>query len=437
MITFIGFTLMLSIIVLILLRRITPIVAFTTLPVAASLSAGFSVEQTGTFIKSGLATVAPTATLFIFAILYFGVMRDRGLFHPLVNFLIRMTRGRPIPVALMTVATTALVHLDGIGAATFLLIIPALLPVYQRLNMNPLMLLCLVGTTAGVSNMVPWGGTTTRAAAVTGFDATQLWLALVPVQAIGLLCLFAIAGWLGYRCQRGAQAMAKPPTELPDASVQGLTETHALSPRCWRYWANLGLTLTIVGCLFAGLLPLQATFMIGLGIALPLNFPSLTQQSERLKAHAGDAMHMALVILAAGVLLGILSGTRMSEGMAMALNGLMPVDSGQYLHVAIGALGVPLGMLFSPDAYYFALLPVINEVAVASGVSADSVARAMLIGENTGFIVSPMVPSVYLAVALAGMELRAHIRYTFFWAWAVSLVMLAFAVFIGVIGFSQ
>lgn len=433
MITTLGFLMMLVIIGLILLRRISPVVAFTTLPVAACLLAGFNPGQIGEFIKAGLITVTPTAALFLFAILFFGIMRDRGLFDPLVNLLIRSTGGKPLAVALVTVLVTSVVHLDGVGAATFLLTIPALLPLYKRLNMSPAMLLCLVGTTAGVINMVPWGGTTARAAAVSGLDATELWLGLLPVQLVGLVCMLLVATVLGSRAQRRRPMSlgAAASVDLDSLSTEG--REFGLSPRNLRYWLNVALTGAILACLFTGIFPLYACFMVGLGIALPLNFPSLDTQAERLKAHASDALQMVLVMMAAAVLLGVLSGAKMSDGMALALIDFLPGGSAQYLHVIVGFFGVPLGMIFSPDAYYFALLPVIRDVAAAAGVPLEAVARAMLIGENTGFSISPVVPSVYLALALSGVELRKHMAYTFFWAWGVSLVMLAFAVATGAV----
>lgn len=433
MITTLGFLMMLAIIGLILLRRISPVVAFTTLPVVVCLLAGFNLAQIGEFIKAGLITVAPTAALFLFAILFFGIMRDRGLFDPLVNLLIRSTGGKPLAVALVTVLVTSVVHLDGVGAATFLLTIPALLPLYKRLNMSPTMLLCLVGTTAGVINMVPWGGTTARAAAVSGLDATELWLGLLPVQMVGLVCMLGVATILGSRAQR-RQPMslgAAATRDMDDLQMQ--SREFSLSPRQLRYWLNVALTGGILLCLFTGIFPLYACFMVGLGIALPLNFPSLDAQAERLKAHASDALQMVLVMMAAAVLLGVLSGAKMSDGMALALIDILPAGAAQYLHVIVGFFGVPLGMIFSPDAYYFALLPVIKDVAIAAGVPLEAVARAMLIGENTGFSISPVVPSVYLALALSGVELRKHMAYTFFWAWGVSLVMLAFAVATGAV----
>jgi CitMHS family citrate-Mg2+:H+ or citrate-Ca2+:H+ symporter len=433
MITTLGFLMMLAIIGLILLRRISPVVAFTTLPVVVCLLAGFNLGQIGEFIKTGLITVAPTAALFLFAILFFGIMRDRGLFDPLVNLLIRSTGGKPLAVAVVTVLVTSVVHLDGVGAATFLLTIPALLPLYKRLNMSPAMLLCLVGTTAGVINMVPWGGTTARAAAVSGLDATELWLGLLPVQMVGLVCMLGVATILGLRAQRRQPMSLGAAATCDMDDLQTQSREFSLSPRELRYWLNVGLTAAILVCLFTGIFPLYACFMVGLGIALPLNFPSLDAQAERLKAHASDALQMVLVMMAAAVLLGVLSGAKMSDGMALALIDILPAGSAQYLHVIVGFFGVPLGMIFSPDAYYFALLPVIKDVAAAAGVPLEAVARAMLIGENTGFSISPVVPSVYLALALSGVELRKHMAYTFFWAWGVSLVMLAFAVATGAV----
>jgi CitMHS family citrate-Mg2+:H+ or citrate-Ca2+:H+ symporter len=433
MITALGFGLMFLIVTLILLRRISPLVAFVTLPVIASALAGFGLGEIGKFITEGLKAVAPTATLFIFAILYFGVMRERGLFAPLVNFLLRSTGGKPLAVAVVTVAVTAVTHLDGIGAATFLLVIPALLPLYLRLGMKREMLLCLVVLSAGVMNMVPWGGTTARASAVTGIDASQLWISLIPVQAVGLALVMALAVFLGLRAQRSPLGHGMLAGHEAAQTAEPADDGRQLSPLSWRYWANLVLTLIILVCLFTGAFPLFACFMVGLGVALVLNYPSLAEQNQAVLRHASDAMQMALVMLAAGILLGVLAGAGMSDGMAHWMINVLPEGSANWLHVIIGAFGVPLGMLFSPDAYYFALLPVIRDVAVAAGVDAQGVASAMLIGENTGFGISPVVPSVYLAIGLAGVELYKHIRYTVLWAWGISLVMLAAAVVFGVV----
>ena len=60
MITALGFTLMLTIVTLILMRRITPLVAFVTLPVIACVMAGFGLGEIGKFITEGLKAVSYT-----------------------------------------------------------------------------------------------------------------------------------------------------------------------------------------------------------------------------------------------------------------------------------------------------------------------------------------------------------------------------------------
>ncbi|WP_027350909.1 CitMHS family transporter [Halotalea alkalilenta] len=431
MITALGFAMMFSIIALILLRKLSPIVAFSTLPIAAALLAGFSPQELGEFVGSGLSMVTPTAALFVFAILYFGIMRERGLFDPLVAALLRRIHGDPLRLTVITVLMTALVHLDGIGAATFLLTIPALLPIYQRLRISPLVMLCLIGLSAGVMNMVPWGGTTTRAAATSGIDATALWLPLIPVQGFGLGLLICFAVFFGLR---GRRALSGLDVAGERAGLTQLPEREeAVSPRHWCYWANVVLTVLVLAALFAGLFPLYLCFMIGLALALLINYPDLAAQGRQLARHAPDALQMALVMFAAGVLLGVISGSAMSDGMADALIALLPDGSARYLHLVVGIFGVPLQMIFSPDAYFFALMPLVRDIASATGVPAEAVARAMLIGENTGFSISPVVPSVYLAIGLAGVELRQHIKHTFLWAWGLSVALLIFAVLIGVV----
>ncbi|WP_347875874.1 SLC13 family permease [Rhodococcus sp. (in: high G+C Gram-positive bacteria)] len=102
----------------------------------------------------------------------------------------------------MAVATTALAvvaHLDGAGATTFLIAVPAMLPIYERLGMSRLVLATCVGLGAGVMNMVPWGGPTARAAATLGVDANELWVPLIPAQIAGVAYALGAAYYLGRR----------------------------------------------------------------------------------------------------------------------------------------------------------------------------------------------------------------------------------------------
>ena len=101
----------------------------------------------------------------MFAVLYFGTMLDTGLFDPIVERIIRYAKGDPLKVVMGTAILTMMVHLDGDGTATFMIVISAFLPVYRQLKINKLLLPCIVALGVGPMHLVPWSGTSARAMA--------------------------------------------------------------------------------------------------------------------------------------------------------------------------------------------------------------------------------------------------------------------------------
>lgn len=453
MLVLIGFLLVICIVVLLISRKVSPLVAFSVLPLIAGLIAGFSPGELGEFMNEGITSVIPTAVLFIFAILFFGLMRDRGLFEPIIRFLIGLIREKPVGLTLVTVMVAMVTHVDGVGATTFLLTIPALLPVYDRMKVRREVLLLLTGLTAGIVNMVPWGGPIVRAAAAINEDVRELWLPLIPVQILGLVIMIVVAVILGniekkrIAAGRNEKLLLSSVTgggtdhsrsgAADSAPDSGTTDTDSMSfsPRDWRFWANAALTLAVLICLFAGLMPLHLLFLLGFGVALVLNFKTTDGQDASLARHAKDALSMGGILIVVGVFLGVLTGTGMLDTMGDALVSLTPSGAAGWIHVAFGFVAVPLGMIFGPDAMFFGILPLVAEISASAGVPAADVARSILIGENTGFSISPVVPSVYLLVGLGGVKLGDHIRFTFLWAWAIGIVLMLFALVTGIVGF--
>lgn len=460
----IGFLMLALVLGSLLTRKLSPLVAFTAIPVAAGFVLGFGIEDLGLFMADGVSSVAPMVALFIFSILYFGLMRDRGLFEPVVQFAVRAINGKPIRLTIITVLIAALAHLDGAGATTFLLTIPTLLPIYDRLKVRRVVLLMLVGTSAGIMNMVPWGGPTVRAATALELDAGEIWRPLIPVQLFGLIVALGFAIVIGVIETRRLARMhqksqietrehalvgtgsgpgdSSPTTKPPvnETSGEAPAEHHPdtsgyLSPRTWRYWANLALTLALLAVLFTGVLPLHLCFMIAFGLALALNYKKPDLQDASLRRNAGEALYMGAVLLAVGVFLGILTSTGMMTGITDTITGLLPDGAARWSHIIIGFFAVPLDLILGADPFAFGLLPVVDQVASTGGVESESVARALLIGQNAGFSISPLAPSVYLAIGLAKVPLGQHIRFSLPWVWVSGLLMLAFALLIGAVTF--
>ena len=461
MLSIIGFAVIASVATLLILGRVSPIVGLTLIPLLGAFAAGFTPAEITGFFESGLGSVMDVAVMLVFAILFFGVLNDVHLFNPLINFMLRVSRGNIVGVCVGTVLLAAMCHLDGSGATTFLICLPALLPLYKRLEMSPYLLMLLASTSIGIMNMLPWGGPVGRAAAVIGLDPVELWHGLIPVQIIGLVLLVGMASVLGMRerrriaKRRGSYQMAGVGAgggngsaggdaegsvdgatgESANSSVDGATEgsAPALHERPHRPLANYLLILATVAVLVSGALPSGLVFMVALSLALMVNCPSVSAQMERVRKHSPNALGTGGIILAAGSFLGILEESGMLDALAGNMVSFLPDVLVTHLHLFIGFLGMPLELVLSTDAYYFALLPLVDNIAAGQGVESTTVAYSMIIGNIIGTYVSPFNASVWLAVGLAGVDLGKHIRYSFMWMWGFTLALFAASVGIGVI----
>ncbi|EFE96930.1 CitMHS family transporter [Serratia odorifera] len=416
-------------VILLMSGRVSPVVTLILVPIIAAMLAGFPIGQIQGFISKGIVTLAPVVALFICAILYFSIMNAQGLFTPLVEKLLQLAGNSPTRIMMINVLVTALAHLDGAGATTYLITITAFLPVYQRLGLNLLHLTLLTGCTAGIMNMVPWTAPVLRAASVVNIDPITLWQPLWPVQLFGLGCCLVMA-WI----------LSKTPRVKP-VVTPGLTTENAgvpnTAPPRWRYWSNALLTLVMIVLLLASGLPSLFIFLIALALALAINYPDAKTQLLSIRQNAGEALLLATVLFSAAVFLGVLTHSGMLEQVTNQAIALLPETLSRYLYLLLGVFALPLGMMFGADPWYFGILPVVMSIGEAHGIDPAFAARAMMLGENVGFSISPMVGSAWLLASLSGIDLGRHIRHSLLAIWCVALLMLAMAVLIGAVGLPQ
>ena len=423
MLTWLGLAAITALLALILFRITSVLVALTLVPMAAAIAGGFA-PQLGAFAMDGIRGVAPTAALLAFAVVYFGVMHDAGLFDPVIRHVVRLVGRDPGKVVVGTAVLATVAHLDGAGASTFMVTVPAMLPIYQKLGMDPLILTCTTAMAAGTMNIMPWGGPATRAATALQVGVGELFTPLVIPTLAGIATVFVLAAWIGVRARRHGVRVA----EEHEEGVAGTDRW----PRF--FWVNVLLTLATLSALVVEILPLPVVFLVACALALVINFPNARAQRERLEAHGHAAMVMVTTVLAAGLFAGIMTGTGMLTSMARDIVSILPAGVLGHLPVLLAIVSMPLSLAFDPDSFYFGVLPVVAAASQAAGASAIEVGRAALVGQmTTGFPVSPLTPATFLLVGLAGVDLADHQRRAIPYLFVISLVMAAAALVSGAI----
>ncbi len=429
--------------------------------------------------------------MLMFAIVYFGVMIDVGLFDPIVRGILRFCKADPMRVVVGTAVLAAIVSLDGDGSTTFMITVSAMYPLYKRLGLSLVVMTGVAATANGVMNTLPWGGPTARAATALKLDAADIFVPMIPALAAGLVFVFALAYVLGLKERRrvGVLALpgargAEPESEdlvpaaaTPTAATATATATTAgtatpasgsaapvpatsdpvsgaappgeaapagaedgfqgldpdrptLRPRL--YWFNAGLTVALLTAMIMELLPIPVLFLLGAALALTVNFPHMPDQKARIAAHADNVLNVAGMVFAAAVFTGVLTGTGMVKHMADWLVGAIPEGMGPHMALVTGLLSLPLTYFMSNDGFYFGVLPVLAEAGAAHGVSPLEIARASLVGQAL-HMSSPLVPAVYVLVGMAKVEFGDHTRFTVKWAALTSLVVLAAGMLFGII----
>jgi CitMHS family citrate-Mg2+:H+ or citrate-Ca2+:H+ symporter len=419
-----GFLTIFILLAVIMMKKLSPLVALISVPIITAIIGGHGLKI-GKFINDGVKSIAPTGTMFIFAILFFGILTDAGTFQPIIDKILKVVGKDPVKIAVGTAILSMIVHLDGSGAVTFLVTVPAMLPLYEALGMRKTTLATIVGLGAGVMNILPWGGPTLRAATSLKISVTELFNPLfIPVLA-GIVFVLFVAVKLG-------RDEKKRLGNIEHLNIN--TDNLGEKKESRNFGINIITIILAIGVLISGKLPPAVVFMIAFCISVVINYPSVKEQKERVDSHAKAALMMASILFAAGAFIGIMQGSGMIKEMSTVMVDIIPKSLGRSMAILVGVIGMPASLLFDPDSFYFGILPVLATTAQELGSSAISVARAAILGQmTTGFPVSPLTASTFLLIGLTGVELGEHQKKTIPYAFLTTIVMLIVAVITGVL----
>jgi CitMHS family citrate-Mg2+:H+ or citrate-Ca2+:H+ symporter len=320
-----------------------------------------------------------------------------------------------------------IVHLDGDGTATFMIVISAFLPIYKALKMNRLVLAGIVALSVGPLHLVPWSGTSARAIATLNSTATEIFNPNILAIVGGIVWVLFVAYMFGKREQTRLGI-----TVLDYSHHGSLTPEQKALRRPRLIWLNATLTIGLIATLMLGWAPAPVLFTVAASIALIFNYPNLKDQQGVIRSHGTNIFLVSSMIFAAGIFSGILTGTKMIDAMASTLVSFIPEDRASLLPLFTALTSMPASLLFTPDAYYFGVVPVLAEAAQHYHIDPLEISRAALLGQMTvGFPLSPLTASTFLLIGLCEVELGDHQKFVFKWALGTSVVMTIVALLTG------
>ncbi|XHA16999.1 CitMHS family transporter [Citrobacter farmeri] len=431
MLALIGVLTIATLLFFIMSKRMSPLVALIVIPVIGALAAGCGTD-TAKYVVEGITKLAPMAAMFVFAIAFFGVVTDAGMFDPIVRGILRFVGTNPVKIIIGTGLLALIAHLDGNGAVTFLITVPTMLPLFNRLGMDKRILLGIVALSAGV-NFLPWTGPMIRASAALNVTTHDLFIPLIPAQLAGLGFMVVMGWYWGKREEKrlGAAHFAAAAGDF--SHHKELTEQEKVLRRPHLFWVNIALVIAVIGTMVFTRISPTVAFMIALTLALMINYPNVEMQKERINAHAKAALMMASILFAAGAFTGIMGGAGMLKAMSHAAVEFMPAALAFHIPFIVGLISMPLSLIFDPDSYYFGIMPVVAHTVDIMGIPAIQVAQASVLGQmTTGFPVSPLTPATFLLVSLAGVDLADHQKFSIPVLWAASVIMTFAAALTGV-----
>ncbi len=410
MLAVLGFAMIITFMYLILSQRMSPFSAMIVIPIIFGVISGAGLEM-GKMMIDGIKGVINTAVMLLFSILYFGIMIDAGLFDSLIVRILKIVKGDPLRIIMGTVILTAFMALGGDGSTTFMVVVTTMLPLYKRLGINSIILAVFTLMTTNILNLVPWGGPTSRVMSALNLEVSEIIPYLIPGAILALIFILGVAYFIGKRerTRLGTSSFDD------DALGEVITSVEQRKPQLKRprlFGVNMVLTVALMSGLVLEVAPLAVLFGIGVALAVIINYPSLKEQRDRFSEHAPTAINVITIIFAAGIFMGIFTGTKMSDAMALSLINMIPPSFGPYMALITAFISIPATFFLTNDTYYFAVVPLLAKIAGNYGISPAEIARASLMGHPIHFL-SPLIGSIWLLLGMTEVTLSDLQKYAF------------------------
>ncbi len=388
------------------------------------------IQLLGNWVQQGLQKTSIIIFMMFFAILFFSVMLDTGLFDPISKTVIKMAKGDPLKVIVGTGIITAVVSLSGDGTTTTLICCSALMPIYKKLQLKRLYLGVILVLMNTILNILPWSSPTARVMSVLdGINPQEMLYALAPGMALAILYMMGVCYYLGLKERKRLGIQTLTYEDIEELTASSSAEKDEIKrPKLMIF--NTILTLAALILLMAGIFPPVFIFLVGSVLALVINYPTIEEQKARLRDNAAEVVLTVVVVIGAGVFAGLFNGSGMSDALAASLIQVLPPSFGAHWGIITAFVSIPGGFFLSNDAFFYGVLPVLARAGVQYGFTNFEMGVASLMGQAF-HLLSPFTPWIYLLLGMTELEIGQWQREGAKWAIGIFISFIVLTVATG------
>jgi len=393
-------------------KKMHLMVPFIVVPIIAGLCCGYPLTEVLGFAAQGVNGAFNSIMLCIFAILYFSVLSETGMFDIIVNKLVNITKGNIFIVMVVTIVVAFIGHLDGAYNTTYLIAIPALAPLYKKLNIDRRCLVLLVSLAAAPMTGTAWATPAKMPVYAPEVDPVIMANSQLPVIAImfSAALIFALALGVYYSRQNASELAMLRESFIKNDAASKVDFSDKPLARPQLFWVNLVLFLGSLLCfVFMTTVKTYILFMVFSSVALLINYHSQKEQSQIVRKHSATMLAPAILFMGISVMVGILNGTGMVTAMVDAVLSIVPQSMARWIHVWYKILVLPLE-IFIPYQAFQSMNPLLLGIGAGCGLTAYQVLTVQCISYLNPC--SPLVAANNLACELAEVDIIQQVKYS-------------------------
>lgn len=174
--------------------------------------------------------------------------------------------------------------------------------------------------------------------------------------------------------------------------------------------------IVLIGALvivFMDIVVAYFVFLVAYMLALIINFPTNKEKLDMIKRCAVNCYPIALIMMCAGVFVGVMNGSGMLEHMAAFVVSLIPTSLHGIFNIMLAIICVPMSIALGSQAFYYGFCPLLLEVGSTIGVSTLSTIATLQITQNAFGFITPVSAVNHLACGMLGRDIKDVIKFCF------------------------